>query len=296
MSMIDLSSLPPPDVVESLDFEAVYQARAAQFSALYPDFVSLLESDPCVKLLELIAYLEIQLRGRINDSARAVMLASSGGTDLEHLAALYGVTRRVIDPGDSEAVPQVAPTYESDAALKLRVQLAPESFTSCGTFEAYRFHALAAAGAVLDAAVLRPTPGTVRVVLLSREGDGKASMELVEQVQAALSARDVRSVNDSVEVVGAEIRPYAVAARLVLYPGPAGAPVLAAAEAAVRAYAARTQRLGYDVTRSGLYAALHQAGVQRVLLDSPAEDLVCDQTQASWLTGAAITLVDATDV
>lgn len=301
--MIDLSLLPPPNVIESLDFEQMLAERKAYLVSLYPIDEQAematrlaLESDPLNKLLQETAYRELVLRQRINEAAKAVMLSSSSGTDLEHLAALYGVSRRVIDPGDANAVPPVAPIYESDASFKLRVQLAPERFTSCGTFEAYRFHALAAAGEVLDAAVLRPTPGTVRVVVLSREGDGTASEALIAQVQAVLSAEDVRSVNDTVEVVGAEIRPYAVAARVVLYPGPAGAPVLAAAEAAVLSYAASTQRLGYDVTRSGLYAALHQVGVQRVLLDSPAEDQVYDQTQASWLTGIAITLADATDV
>jgi phage-related baseplate assembly protein len=49
------------------------------------------------------------------------MLAYATGANLEHLAALYGVERLVTDPGSPTAVPPVAPTMETDAALRARV-------------------------------------------------------------------------------------------------------------------------------------------------------------------------------
>ena len=85
---IDLSRIAPPEVVESLDFEAIYQEMMDEFRRIYPDWTAALESDPVVKLLEVAAYREMLMRARINDAARAVMLAYAGGSDLEHLAAL----------------------------------------------------------------------------------------------------------------------------------------------------------------------------------------------------------------
>lgn len=293
--MIDLSQLPPPDVVEALDFEAIYQDIATQFGSFYPDFGALLESDPAIKLLELAAYREVQLRARINDASRAVMLAYATNADLTHLATPFGVERLMTNPGDPSANPPIPPTYETDASLRRRVQLAPESYTSCGTFEAYRFHALSVAG-VADAAVLRPSPGVVRVALLATEGDGSPSPELLQAAAGYLDARDRRSVNDAVEVVPATIRPFGIRARLTLYPGPSAGPVLDAARNAAQAYAASIHRLGYDATLSGIYAALHQPGVQRVDLFEPSADIACDDTQAPLLTTLTIEAGSVTDV
>jgi phage-related baseplate assembly protein len=82
--VIDLSQLPAPEVVEPLDFEVIYQDLLATFRALMGEgWTAPLESDPVVKLLELAAYREVQLRARINDAARAVLLAYAVGADLE---------------------------------------------------------------------------------------------------------------------------------------------------------------------------------------------------------------------
>lgn len=59
MAVIDLSQLPAPDVVETLDFEAILAERKATLISLYPEdeqdaiAVTLtLESDPLVKYLK----------------------------------------------------------------------------------------------------------------------------------------------------------------------------------------------------------------------------------------------------
>ena len=301
--MIDLSQLPPPDVVEPLDFETLLAERKARLLELTPeaDRAALaaaleLESEPITILLQENAYREALLRQHINDAARAVMLASAAGADLTHLGALFGVARQVITPADATANPPTPAVFESDASLRARIQLAPESYTSCGTFEAYRFHALAARADVLDAAVLRPEPGTVRIVVLSAEGDGTPSAAQLADMLKKLQARDLRSVNDTVEVVPASVRPYSVTATLTLYPGPAAQPVIDQAQDALLAYAHATHRLGYDVSLSGIFAALHQPGVQRVTVTTPAADIVCAAHEAPQLMQMFITVADDTDV
>jgi phage-related baseplate assembly protein len=65
--------------------------------------------------------------------------------------------------------------------------------------------------------------------------------------------------------------------------------VMAAAQAAATAYASAQHRLGRDVTLSGLFAALHQPGVQRVVLAAPAATLTIGSAQASWCTAITLT-------
>lgn len=288
MSAIDLSLLPSPAVIEPLSFETILAEMVTDMQARQPTWDATVESDPVMKQLEVAAYRELLVRQRINDAARAVLLASATGADLDHLAALQNVQRLLLDPGDPAAIPPVPPTYEDDDRLRRRVQMAPEGQSAAGPEGAYVFHALSAAAAVLDVSVQRPVAGEVLVTVLSVEGDGTAPPELLEVVELALSAAEVRPLNDTVTVAGAAILPYSIAATLYLYDGPDAALVLASAEAAGQAYAAASHRLGRDITLSGLYAALHRPGVQRVELTSPAASIAVNKGQAAWCTGIAL--------
>lgn len=82
MAVIDLSQLPAPDVVETLDFETILAERKATLISLYPEDEQeavartlTLESEPLVKYLEENAYREVILRQRINEAAKAGMVA-----------------------------------------------------------------------------------------------------------------------------------------------------------------------------------------------------------------------------
>lgn len=289
-SAVDLSRLPAPGIVEALSYEAILSAMVDDLLARDPAFTALVESDPAFKVLEVAAYREFLVRQRVNEAARGVMLAFAAGADLDHLAALFGVERLVLDPGDLDALPPVPPTYESDTDLRRRCQVAFESISVAGPEGAYLSHALGAHADVLDASVASPTPGAVVVTVLSRTGTGVPAGEVLDAVEAALSDEDVRPLTDQVTVQAAEIVSYAVNATLTLYPGPDSAVVLAAAQAALTAYITRTHRLGRDVTLSGLYAALHQEGVQKVALASPTADVVITAAQAPNCTATTVTI------
>ena len=259
---VDLSQLAAPDVVETLDYEVILAAMVADLQSRDPAFTALVESDPAYKILEVAAYRETIIRQRVNDGAKAVMLAYAGGADLDQIAANYNVERLVLDEGDPDAIPPVAPTLESDTDLRRRVQLSFEGFSTAGPVGAYVFHALGADPDVLDVSVASPAPGDVVVSVLSRQGDGTASAGLISAVDAVLSSDTVRPLTDNVTVQSATIVNYSVTAVLTVLPGPDGSVVLAQSQAALDAYIAETRRLGRDVTRSGLFAALHQPGVQ----------------------------------
>ncbi|MFP1734062.1 baseplate assembly protein [Lonsdalea quercina] len=292
MSIIDLSQLPAPDIVEVPDFDTVLRARKAALLALYPESEQAavaatlaLESEPMVKLLQESAYREILLLQCINETAKACMVAYALGNDLDQLAANVNVQRLTVTPADTSVIPPVDAVMESDDDLRQRIPAAFEGLSVAGPTGAYEFHALSADGRVSDASAISPTPAAVTVTVLSREGDGTASDDLLAVVSQALNDEAVRPVADRVTVQSAAIVPYTVDARLYLYPGPEAEPVRAAAQARLQNYITAQRRLGRDIRLSALYAALHVEGVQRVELLSPAADVVLDRTQAAYCTG-----------
>lgn len=291
-SAIELDKLPAPSVVETLDYEVILAELKNSMIALDPAMADVLalESEPATKLLQVWALREMLLRQRINESSKAVMLAYAIGTDLDQIAARYNVERLLIDAGDAGAFPPVDATYEADNDFRRRVQLSLEGFSTAGPEGAYIFHALSADGDVLDASATSPTPGNVLVTVLSRTGDGTAAAPLLAAVDAILSADDVRPLTDLVTVQSAIIKNYTVDATLYFYSGPDSGVVMAEASLQLDNYIGANHRLGHDVTLSGIYAALHQPGVQRVELTSPVANIVVGRTAAAYCN--SITLVN----
>lgn len=289
-SAIDLTKLPAPDIIEPLDVESILAEMIEDFQSRVPDYDQILESDPAIKLLEAAAYREMLLRARINEAARSVMLAFSRGTTLDHLAAYFGVERQVVDEGDPTARPPVLPTLESDDRLRQRTQLSLEGHSTAGPVGSYIFHALAASPLVKDVDVTSNAPGYVRVTVLSTEDEGGASDALLLDVLNKLNEKHVRPLTDAVSVQSADIVFYAVDAELILYEGPDSDVVLDAAQQALREYVDRHHLLGNDITLSGIYAALHQPGVQRVNLRQPTHDLVMESHSAAWCSEIAVTV------
>tara|TARA_R110001592_G_scaffold104697_1_gene294539 strand:- start:47684 stop:48661 length:978 start_codon:yes stop_codon:yes gene_type:complete len=316
-AVIDLSQLPPPTVVEVIDFEALLVEVVADYQARNPEFsAATLESDPVVKALEVAAYREMVLRQRVNDAARQRMLPFATGSNLDHMAADIGVQRLVIDPGDPDAVPPVAATYESDANLRLRTQLAPEALTTAGPEGAYIFNGLTAGETPTVIDVDAPTPGVVTltytfdpggisvgiknvsvqspvagsilITVLGWEGDGTVGTVILDQVSAHLSSKYVRPLGDDVTVQGATIKNYAPVATLTIYAGPDASVVETAAEASMQTVAAARHVLGESVTADVLDAALHVPGVRKVTLNGWV-DVICNDSEAPYMTGLTLT-------
>lgn len=294
---IDLSQLPSPTVVEQLDYEEILaERRQALLDLVSSDQRAEVEatlereSEPLTKLLQENAYRELVWRQRVNEAAKAVMLAYAKKDDLDQLVANFEVERLVIDEGDPDATPPVPPTYESDDDLRLRAQQAWEGLSVAGPRGAYVFHAMSADGRVADATAISPNPAEALVTLLSTEGDGTASQDLIDTVDAALSAEDIRPVGDRLTVQSAAITNYAIDATLYVYPGPEQEPIHEAAEAAIQRYITEQRRLGRDIRISAIHAALHVEGVQRVELAAPAADVVLDDTQAAHCTGVTVVI------
>lgn len=288
MSNVDLTQLPPPSVVEPLDFETILAERKAALVSYYPADQQAaiaatleLESEPLNKLLQENAYREVILRARVNDAAKQTLLAFASGTTLDYVVAEYNIVRLLVTPGDPAANPPIDPVYESDDRLRRRGQMAFEGLTTAGSINAYKFHALSASAEVADVAVDSPTPGTVRVTLLSPAG--QPSADTLNRVTQALSAEDVRPLCDLVAVEPVQIKPYAVDATLNTI-GLGKAQAIVAATDAMAKAAAAYYRVGATVPLSAIYAALHQPGIDSVTLRAPLTDVTCSAQQAAQLT------------
>ncbi|MDG4948721.1 baseplate J/gp47 family protein [Actinobacillus equuli subsp. haemolyticus] len=302
--IVDLSKLPAPQVLEELDYEQLLAERKAKFISFYPDeeqpIIAArleLESEPIVKLLEENCYLQLLERQRINNAAKATMLAYATGTDLDVIAANFNVKRLVIQAEDLNANPPKAEILESDEDFRLRTQLAFEGLSVAGPRSAYVFHALNAHSDVADVSVESPSPAHVTVTVLSRntETQGVPDETVLNAVRTKLNEDDIRPVADRVTVQAVQIQPYQVQATLYLLRGPEAEPIKKQAEANLQAYAKANRRLGRDITLSGIYACLHIEGVQRVVLQQPQSDILLPSHKAGFCTNIKLTTAISDD-
>jgi len=292
---IDLSQLPPPQIVEQIDFEQILAERKAYMISLWPVEEQAqiaarleIESEPLTKLLQENTYRETVWRQRVNEASLANLLATARGTDLEQLAGNFNVKRLVIQQGKANAVPPIPTLMESDDSLRERAQMAWEGLSTAGPRNSYIFHARAADGRVADATAESPSPAVAVVTVQSLLGDGAAPPELLAVVNAYLSDDDRRPVADRLTVQGAQILNYQVKAKLyLLSSGPESEPILAAAEQRLLAYVHQRRRLGMEVSESALHAALHVEGVRKVELEGWA-DIVATKAQAPYCTGITL--------
>ena len=289
MSGLDLSALPAPDVLEPLDFEFVYQEGLDTFRGYMGDNWSApLESDPVVKLLEVGAYNKVGNRARVNDAAKALLLAHAIGSDLDQLGANVNLPRLVIQAEDLLAVPPVPEVKEQDDPYRERIQLAFEGLTTAGPRNSYILHARNASGLVMDASAESPSPCCVTVTVLSSEGEGVASPELLATVAAGLDDEDVRPLADFVTTQSAQIIRYRVDAILHMNSaGPEADASLAEATRRLAKWINPRKRLGVEVARSAVDAQVHVAGVSRVELPGWV-DLAPTKEQAAYCTGYSV--------
>ena len=292
MPTIDLSQLPSPTIIEALDFETILIEIKAVMVAAFPEdqqaavaAALTLESEPLTIIAQAIAYRELLLRQRINEGAAACMLSHATGDDLDNIAANLDTERLVI----TAATDTADAVTEGDEALRLRAQAAFEGMSVAGPSAAYEYFARSASGQVSDARATSPSPAEVVVAVLSTEGDGTASAELLAAVAASVNDEEVRPLGDRVTVQSAEIVEYEIDATLYLYPGPESEPIINAAMASLQAFLAdNDKKIGRDIVRSAISAALHVQGVQRVVINTPADDLQIDNTQAARNTGYTV--------
>ncbi len=282
---IDLTQLPPPDVLDYPNFEALLAERKAEMIAACPDAIRAtiaatleLESEPLTIDIQQSVYREYLLRERINTGIKATFLATATGADLDQFAAGRNIARKIIQAADPDATPPVEAIMESDAALRLRCQLFPEKLAAAGPRETYFAHALDASNLVADAQVVNAATGlvpagTVRVYIKSHS-TAVADANLVNTVYDYLSAETRRPLCDTVEVRAATQLVVTIEWTNEYETGPDKAVVFANQQAAITTLIAKNANIGAEVSLSKIIGALDVEGVKKVTLIQPTADVV----------------------
>lgn len=288
---VDFAALPPPAVVEALSFETILANWLVTFQTLCRqsgiDYTAVLESDPAYKLLEAGAYQEMVLRQRVNDAAKAVLVAYAQGADLDNLAALVDVQRFVVTPADPAH--GVAEVDESDVALRQRTVLAPQGYSVAGPEGAYVFFAKSADPTIQDVSVSTPSAGTVLVTVLGTAANGAPTSAALAAVTSKLASANIRPLTDSVVVNAATVLNYSLAAAITFVPGYDQATALAQASAGLAVYQAKNFALGAAHTLAGLIDAMFVTGVKNIAISAPSADVVPTYQQTALCTSISLT-------
>lgn len=258
---INLESYPSPDVIETIAFEQILADMQNELVRLFPAIgpTLALESALVNKLMQVASFREALFRARVNDAARANLLAFANGSDLDHLAAFYDVVRL---------------QGEDDEALRSRTVLAIQARSPAGGANWYKAAARRADVRIRDVAVYREDFWPIiHVAVLSRDNDGIPDDAMLDAVRAIVTSDDVRPLNDTVVVEAAVQTRTNVEANVWLLPSAPIADMTPLQEALRKAWTTETG-IGFDLVPSWIEARLHVSGVQRVEMLSPTAPLI----------------------
>ncbi|WP_342361405.1 baseplate J/gp47 family protein [Terrarubrum flagellatum] len=262
-----LSALPKPKVIEELSFEQILAEIKAETISDFPGLAGYIDllTEPSAQQAIVYANREMRLRARVNDAARANLLFFATGSDLDHLAAFYDVTRLA---------------GELDDRLKRRVVLAMQGRSTGGTAPRYKLIALSASLRVKDAIVYRVgTNPTVNIAVFAADNGGVADADLIALVQAAVTADDKRMVSDRFVFRSAIFQTVNVEANVWLLPESPDTLIPLLASTLGVAWTVESG-LGFDFVRPWAVARLMQSGVQKVELITPSSDVIAPPESA----------------
>lgn len=278
---INLSDLTLPPVLQPLDYEVLLADIIAEFKGRWEDLritnpdlpsydVEMLETDPAKIVLESAAYIYLLTLARVNDAAKALMLATTTGADMDAFAADFNLQRLVVTPA-TDSAPAV---MENDRDFRQRRWLATEGYSAAGPEDAYRFFALSADASIKEALAVKGDDNRVDLVLLSRNGDGTVPNEIVTKVHDAVSPSKTRPLTDSLYTRSAAITSQAISVLVTVPYGPDRETVRAKALAGITAYASERHALGKALRVDGIIGAARAGNaIETIEVTSPAADV-----------------------
>ena len=258
--------LPPLTVVKTVDYEVIVAEIAASAGVENNS-----PADPAYRVVLACAYREMLIRQEMNEQAKGLTLAHAFGSQLDHIGVTY-----YRNPDGS---PILRRAGELDDDYRARLQESPEGLSVAGPEGAYRFHARNASQEVKDVSVDSPQPCEIDLFVLGRTSDGQASPGLLQGVDTYL--KPFRPFGDRVRVRSAEIVRYALNATVFVSSELDPAMALEVAEKRAKAYVAQMHKLGGQVVRSAVDAALTVEGVTEVVLNG-WQDIRCSKSQAPY--------------
>lgn len=224
-------------------------------------------------------------------------------------ASLAGTTGNGYDPGElnvlADPVPSVASVtnttlsrdgadIEIDDRLRQRIKLAPNQFSVAGSYGAYLYWILTASQTIIDAAII--SPGRVQVKIYPLTTTGLPGSEILSQVAAIVSSERVRPLTDDVEVLSPTQVAWTINAAVTLYSDADPSLLQTQLNDAASAFAAtKRAKLGQDIIRTQLIAALSLSGVYNVTLTSPVADIIVSPSQWANCTSITVSIAGTND-
>ncbi len=258
------------NIIEPLNFEEIFSRMKEELISRDESFTALVESDSAMKVLEVAAWRELLLRQRINEAVKSNLLKFATGEDLDNLPEFYGVERQ---------------KEEDDERFRKIIKAKIIGWSTGGSKEPYRYHALSADSRVKDALVESPIPGKVQVSILSTELS-TLQEELLEIVKNQLNREDVRILTDTVEVVSCNMIEIDIHSKISIK----RPDIIETMKKKFIEKFGTTKRLGWKVTRSWIIANLFMEGVENVELIEPREDIVVKGNECAFLKSLNVEL------
>ena len=289
MSLI-FPDLPPPEIIEEITYEAIFERRLMRFRAIAPTYTNLVEGDPVYMLIEAESYEELNLRERINNAYRQTNIIYATGSNLDNLVANINLTRQIKTPAVLDDVGNIETpaVLETDDQLRRRYLVAWHALGSA-TFGWYSFHGLQSSEQVKDTFPKRTGNGEVTVYIQAEGNDPVPTTDLLTTVRAYMNHLDRRILCDTLVIAPITKVEYQITAEITIENELNAQGTLNTVIAAITEFTEEQEGINKDIALSRIYAILNPDGVSNVSLTSPTANIITTDSQVPVATSIMIT-------
>lgn len=182
---------------------------------------------------------------------------------------------------------------EDDDSYYERMRESMESFSTAGPINGYIYHTKSVSTAIADVAATSPEAGVVDIRVLLQGGE-QPTQAVLDEIQAALNASDVRPLTDTVTVSMPEEDPFEIDLTYYINRNSQASTSIIDREAreAVEAYITwQTGKMGRDINPSYLTQLIMAAGVKRVEVRKPIFQVV-EETHVARIVRDTMTVLN----
>ena len=182
---------------------------------------------------------------------------------------------------------------EEDASYYERMRESMESFSTAGPINGYIYHTKSVSTAIADVAATSPEAGVVDIRVLLQGGE-QPTQAVLEEIEAALNASDVRPLTDIVTVSMPEEDPFEIDLTYYINRNSQASTSIIdrEARAAVEDYITwQTGKMGRDINPSYLTQLIMAAGVKRVEVRKPTFQVV-EETHVARIVRDTMTVLN----
>lgn len=182
---------------------------------------------------------------------------------------------------------------EDDASYYERMRESMESFSTAGPINGYIYHTKSVSTAIADVAATSPEAGVVDIRVLLQGGE-QPTKAVLEEIEEALNASDVRPLTDIVTVSMPEEDPFEIDLTYYISRNSQASTSIIdrEARAAVEDYITwQTGKMGRDINPSYLTQLIMAAGVKRVEVRKPIFKVV-EETHVARIVRNTMTVLN----